>query len=361
MSKKKICILCTANIKHMTLVSLYTEELLRNNQPYDIIYIDKYNEIEPTDAENRYRFQLELNPNWSFPRKLMHYWKFKKYACDILKKEKYDFIIVWNEFTAFMFSEFLCKHYSGKYCVNIRDYNYNNIFFVQQRLKKAVEDGAFSTISSERFLEFLPKAEYLFIHSYNDALLGKLEPVKRKRVEGEKIRVLFIGRMSYPESKVKLIHALGNDERFEFWLVGAGCGEYEKVVQENGYTNIIIKDSFEPSETPKHLEHADVIFSLNQENEFFSDVLLPIKLYYAIKKHIPILAYKSSYTYEYAEKIGIAIGVEDKEIDKIGDIIAEKYSMLQQEQIDRGCEEAMLEIQRTHKELNEKMDKYIFK
>jgi len=359
MTSKKICILGATNIKHMTLSSLYTRELLSNGQPYDIIYVDRYNELEPTDAENRYRFQLDINREWSFAKKLMHYWKFRKYAIEIIEKNRYDFIIVWNEFTAFMFSDFLAGHYKDKYCVNIRDYNYNNVFFVQQRLKNAVKNAAFSTISSERFLDFLPKADYLFVHSYNESLLGNLEPVKEKRSNDEKIRVMFIGRMSYPESKVKTIHALGNDKRFEFWLVGAGCGEYAQLAEENGYDNIIIKDSFEPSETSKYLEYADVIFSLNRESELFSDVLLPIKLYYAIKKQVPILAYKSSYTFEYADKIGIAIGVEDKEIARVGDIIAEKYEELQQDKIRIECEKAMQEIRRTHVALMEMIHMYV--
>ena len=359
MESKKICILGATNIKHMTLSSLYTRELLSNGQPYDIIYVDRYNEIEPTDAENRYRFQLEISREWSFVKKLMHYWKFRKYAIGIIKKNRYDFIIVWNEFTAFMFSDFLSKYYKGKYCVNIRDYNYNNVFLVQHRLKNAVRNASFSTISSERFLEFLPKEDYLFVHSYNESLLGNLEPVKEKRAKGEKIRVLFIGRMSYPESKVKTIHALGNDKRFEFWLVGAGCGEYVHIVEENGYDNIIIKDSFKPSDTSKYLENADVIFSLNKESEVFSDVLLPIKLYYAIKKQVPILAYKSSYTFEYADKLGIAIGVADKEIANVGDIIAERYEEMEQKQIRHGCESAMKEIRSTHVALREKIKKYV--
>ena len=359
MIRKRICILGATNIKHMTLSFLYTRELLQKGQPYDIIYIDRYNELEATDAENRYRFQLEVNREWSFAKKLMHYWKFRKYAIDIINNNKYDFIIVWNEFTAFMFSDFLSKNYKDKYCINIRDYNYNNVFLVQRRLRNAVKNAAFSTISSERFLGFLPESDYLFIHSYNESLLEKLDPIKEKRTEEEKIRVMFIGRMSYPESKVKTIDVLGNDKRFEFWLVGAGCGEYAQLIEEKGYDNIIIQDSFEPSDTAKYLEHADVIFSLNKESEVFSDVLLPIKLYYAIKKQIPILAYKSSYTFEYADKIGIAIGVEDKEIAKVGDIIAEKYSKMQQEQIKYGCEHAMEEIRSTHLALKEKINEYI--
>lgn len=359
MDNRKICILGATNLKHMTLVSLYTEVLKRENAKYDVIYIDRYDEVEPTEAENRYRFRLYVDSSWPFLKKLKHYWKFRDYAIGILEKEKYDFIIVWNEFTAFMFSDYLSRKCKGKYSINIRDYNYNNVFFVQYRLHNAVKNSAFSTISSERFREFLPKGEYLFVHSYNDAVLHSLQPVQRKKTKGEKIRLMFIGRLSYPESKHKMIDSIGNDERFEFWLVGAGCEELIKHVEEKQYTNIKIKGSFTPSETADYLQNADIIFSLNQENEIFSDMLLPIKLYHSIKLHIPILAYKSSYTYEYANKLGFAVGIEDKEISRAGDIIYEQYHKIKQEDIDAGCEYAMKDVIRTHKELEKRISQYI--
>ena len=40
----RIAILSAVNIKHMSLISLYTEILKKNGVKYDIIYMDKYNE-----------------------------------------------------------------------------------------------------------------------------------------------------------------------------------------------------------------------------------------------------------------------------------------------------------------------------
>ena len=352
---KKVCILCAANIKHMTLVSLYTEVLKKYNVLYDLIYIDKYNEEEASEAKIIYRFQIHLKKGWSFSRKLLEYWKFRKFAINIIENNKYDFIIVWNEFSAFMFSDYLAKEYKGKYCINIRDYNYNSVFFVQKRLKKAVYNSAFSTISSERFLDFLPRYNYIFIHSYNDKLLQGIKQRKKMREKNNPIRLMFIGRLSYIESKIKTINALGNDNRFLLYFYGTGCNDLLDNVKDKKYNNIIIKDEFEPIDTADLLSDADVIFSLNKEKELFSDVLLPIKLYYAICMHIPILAFKSSYTYEYARKLNIAIGVEEKDFTNLGDIIYDQYYKMDQQSIDCGCESAFNDIKKSHSELNSKI------
>ena len=53
---KKICILSAVNIKHMSLISIYTKYFKENGMDYDVIYMDKYNEEENIDAKNIYRF-----------------------------------------------------------------------------------------------------------------------------------------------------------------------------------------------------------------------------------------------------------------------------------------------------------------
>lgn len=361
MQSRKVCILGTANLKHMTLISLYTQELKKSGIDYDIIYIDKYHEVEQYDARKLYRFELSINSGWPFPIKLVHYWTFRKFAINLIDEEKYDFIIVWNEFTAFMFSDYLKRKYPNRYCINIRDQNYNNNPLCQMRYKEALSKSCFSTISSERFREVYPKADYLFIHSYNKELISDLHPVQEKRKPGEPIRVTFIGRMSYPESMKHTIDALGNDDRFTLSLIGAGCEIFESYIHEKGYSNIVLHGTFNPKETLHYLNDTDVIYSLNKENDIHSDTLLPIKLYYAIGKHIPILVYKSSYTYDYAKRHYIDIGVESIDLLTMGDVIYQRYSEMKQDDIDKGCESAMKEIEESHRELKKRIDKYIVK
>ncbi|MDP3014534.1 MAG: hypothetical protein Q8M92_09845, partial [Candidatus Subteraquimicrobiales bacterium] len=153
----KICILSTVNLKHMTLVSLYTDFFDKNNIRYDIIYIDKYFSDEENTAENVYKLNLSINKDWTFFYKLIKYWKFKKYAKEIIESKNYEFIIVWNSFTAFMFSDLLLKQYNGNYCINIRDYAKEKFYPVYRVLKKVIENSSFTTISSDGFKKFLPE------------------------------------------------------------------------------------------------------------------------------------------------------------------------------------------------------------
>lgn len=357
---KKVVFICAANIKHMTLISLYTERFMNAGQEFDIIYIDKYHEIEMYNgANNLYRYELFINPNWSFPRKLIAYWGFRKFAINIINIKKYDFIIVWNEFTAFMFESYLRNVFPGRYCVNIRDENYNYIPFVQYKYKKVLEKSCFNTISSDGFRTIFPKGNYLFVQSYNRILIESVEKSSRKRNNDESIRIMFIGRMSYPDTMKRAINALANDSRFELWLIGEGCDIFRDYIKKLEAANIIIYGAFHPAETGKFLKNADIIYSLNKENDVHSDTLLPIKLYYAIGRNIPILAYKSSYTYEYAKKYGIDIGITNAEFKCIGDIIYNRYNELSYKEIAEGCNRAMVDIEQSRQKLDELIFRFI--
>ena len=67
---KKIAILSAVNIKHMSLVSLYTTFLKAHNIPYDIIYMDKYDEQAISQQQQGYSYNYYgsffLPPNQQF-------------------------------------------------------------------------------------------------------------------------------------------------------------------------------------------------------------------------------------------------------------------------------------------------------
>lgn len=119
--KRKVAILSSVNIKHMSLISLYTEVLKRKNIEYDIIYMDKYDEDEEFECSTKYRYVNVINRRWPAIFKKIKYMMFVPYARKILNRNKYDFVIVWNDVAIFMFANYLSRKYKGKYSLNVRD------------------------------------------------------------------------------------------------------------------------------------------------------------------------------------------------------------------------------------------------
>jgi hypothetical protein len=356
---KKICILSTVNIKHMTLISLYTIHLEKAGIPYDIIYIDKYGSEESISAQNKYVYRLNIRREWSFLRKLSYYWRFKSFAEKIIKENQYDFIIVWNGFTAFMFSGFLSRNFAGKYCLNLRDYDYEKIFLVYLKIRRAVASSAYTTISSDGFRSFLPPHDYVNVHSLNRKILNNCHTKERLRERGDRIRVSFIGYVRFFENDKKLIDSLGNDSRFTVQFFGEGVESLERYALEKGYDNVLFMGRFEPERTAEFLLMTDVINNLYGVGDIALDTALSIKLYYSIYLRMPILVFKDTYMAEVTEKYGLGFSLGKDGYDKLADSLYDWYHNLNFKKFSAGCEKFLGVIEKQNRQFDEYFDRYI--
>ena len=176
----KICILSAVNIKHMSLITLYTEFFKEHGIKFDIVYMDKYGEEEEFPAEHIYRYENKVEhslPRWV---KALQYFKFRGYATKILEKNKYDFIIVWNDVAIFMFADYLARKWKGKYCLNVRDYCGEKKKWVFNRFKQVIKKSAFTAISSDGFCRSMTISVYIALITRCLKILSRAENCKRR-------------------------------------------------------------------------------------------------------------------------------------------------------------------------------------
>ncbi len=311
---KKVAILSAVNVKHMSLISVYTDILKDLDVQVDLIYMDKYGEDEDFPCDNKFRYEKVINRNWSPVKKALCYLSFIPYAEKILNRNQYDFVIVWNDVAIFMFADYLRKHYRGKYCVNIRDnMKYDRRIF-QRRYKKCFFCSAFNTISSKGYLDFLPKGpEYMQIHSLNLSALQGMKIHDHMRVDGEPIRIGFIGYVRFYDRNKKLLDVFKNDSRFELHYYGKGAEILEEYAKENGITNTVFHGSFPVCDTAKYLEQIDIINNLYGNDTLNLQKAISIKFYHALYSRIPILVCDNTYVGVLAKDLGI--GFEVRKID----------------------------------------------
>ncbi|MGI6360067.1 MAG: hypothetical protein ACOX02_03405 [Acholeplasmatales bacterium] len=356
----KVCIISTVNLMHMTLSSLYTNYFQKNDIPYDIIYIDKYGIDEFTDAANIYKYRVKNRK--SKVLKIFNVLRFVSFAKKLIYKNDYDLLIVWNELTAVLMSNFLAKKYKNKYVINIRDYGFNDLPIIKKRTQKVIEASSFTMISSNRFMEFLPKIDkYLFVHSYNEEIFKNIDFKYRKKDKNQIITILFIGKMSYFKEAINFIEKLGNDNRFKLKFVGAGTELLEPYIMKNKIKNIELIGKFSPNETAKYLIEADIIYNLYGFGAKDVDTLLSIKLYYAIYLNMPILIYDNTHTNTYAKNAGINITIPNKKIINLADIIYEKYQTWDEKKAKEKSAAIMKEIKDSHNMLYNKLGELLKK
>jgi len=332
---KKIAILSAVNIKHMSLISLYTSYLEKNGIPYDIIYMDKYDEEETIGANNIFRFVNPIDSKWGRTKKILTYFRFFSYARDILEKRDYDFIIVWNDIAISMFGLYLAKQWKNKYCLNCRDYNGEKKWYVFHIFKKAIYNAAFTTISSEGFRSFLPKHDYISLYSYNKELLELCEPRESKQNLDKPIRISFIGNVRFFDENKKIVNLLKNDKRFELHFHGTNAEIMEEYAKSIGAKNVVCSGRFPVQETPKYLEQADIINNVFGIKTIGVRTLTSIRLFHAAYMNIPILVSQGSFMEEISTKFGIGFSVKEEDQD-LGNELYSWYTNLNFCQIKDG-------------------------
>lgn len=311
----KVCILSAVNIRHMTLVSLYTERLRRNKIAFDIIYMDKYGEVEEFDADNKYVFTNIISHDANRVKKVYKYFRFKEFAIPLIEKNGYDFVVVWHDVTIFMFGPYLARKWNKKYCLNIRDYYGEKNPYVYLRFKQSIDKSAFTTISSDGFRSFLPKHNYVHVHSLNLALLSQLSPKNSFRESNQPIRIAFIGNVRFIDLNKRLLDIFKNDERFELNYYGTNAEILEKYAQMNGIYNCDFQGTFPVKETARYINKADIINNLYGSGSNDLDYALSIKLYHGIYSRIPILANQGTYSGDFVKNNGIGLNVNEINVD----------------------------------------------
>ncbi len=353
----KICILSIVNIKHMSAASLYLDYFQQKGIKYDIIYIDKYLKPERINAENIYRFELKIDREWSRIKKISKYFRFRKYAKQILDKNKYDLVITWGTETALLFFDYLISKLKNKYIVNIRDYANLNNKLKYLALKGIVTNSKFTTISSNGFKSFLPKSNYILVHSLNKSVLDKANKRNKLRERFEPIRICFLGYVRFYDNDKKLIDALGNDKRFVLQYFGVGSEVLEAYAKNKSINNVEFVSGFDVEETSKLLDKADIINNLYGYNDIALDTAVSIKYYHAVYLRLPILVYKNTYMESISQNIGY---VFDGDYNNLADKLYNWYCNLDFNVFKNKCHEIVERVKCENKKFYDQLDR-VFK
>lgn len=341
----KICILSAVNIRHMTLISLYTDRFKKAGIKYDIVYMDKYGEDEHFEAENKFVYKNIIKQSQPKIVKALKYFRFRKYAIKKIEQNNYDFIIVWNDVAIFMFANYLAKKWKGKYCLNIRDYLFQEkMKWIYNRFDRVIKNSAFTTISSDGYKKFLPKHDYIHVHSLNMQVLEKIKPRTSLRENDKPIRIAFIGYVRYFQLNQKLMQVFKNDERFELHYYGTKADVLKEFANANNIKNTKFHDTFPVSETHKFLEEVDLINNLYGNNTPGLRYALSIKLYHGTYQRTPILFNKNTWGEKIVNQYGIGYVVNDISND-IKDDIFNWYTNLNFEEFSLGCENFLTKIE----------------
>ncbi|MBA4283881.1 MAG: hypothetical protein C0432_06285 [Candidatus Puniceispirillum sp.] len=337
----KIAVISIINLKHSSLLNIYTDYLIEEGIDYDIIYYDRYGIVENSSAEKIYKYSNPFHNNMNPLQKVYHYYKFRGFVAKILKENSYNQLIIWNSFTAYLVADIVLRKYRGKYILNIRDYGFEKFKLVYSLMNILIKKSKLTTYSSPGFLEFLPydnnQDKLLFINSYKNL---EIEPKKTFK-KNKPINIGFIGNVRFINNDIKLLNVFKNDSRFMVSFYGTNSEILQEYCENNDIFNVNFEGPFPVEKTEFHLNNIDVMNNLYGYGSVALDTAVSIKYYHALTKAIPILVYEGTYMEKFCTNKFV---VQRNYDESFKDELFNWYTNLKVDQLNENAKTHLLNI-----------------
>lgn len=353
----KVGIIGFSNLCLMPYLYTYTDYLQNRNIEFDVIYWDRKDLHEKSNF-NSYAYHAKIKntaPKIAKVNNLLGYMRFIKSK---IKSGDYDLMIIMTSLPAVLLNPILCKHYSNRYLVDVRDYTYEHIFIYQKLFKKVLSHSALNVISSPGFREFLPFKQAVLCHNLSFKKEGNQLIRKSLPRKTNPIKISYIGFITYYEQCLNMINVLANDHRFEFHFYG--MGEYNQAIQEycanRMIRNVFLHGPYKPEEKEEIYRNTDIIFNVYGKGSNLR-YALSNKFYESAWYCIPILV--SEGTDMHYRSQSLSFPVKEFRLG-LADEIYQWYDTMDWEKLDYDAkmiiDEAFLDNEAFHHALNNLFD-----
>lgn len=299
----KIALICPSNMLYMPYVDNYTKIFDETDVDYCVINWD--------------RFKIEKNSEFTYrdskighQRSFLDYFKYSRFVLNILKKNKYDKVVVFGIQLVFFLKSHLIKEYSNKYIIDIRDHNRIVKYF---NIEKLIDHSNFTVLSSPGYKEWLPKSnKYIINHNTKIESLDELIEVDGDIKNKDIINTNYIGSIRDCKINIDFINSLKNKKHIALNFHGEGAinKDIENHVTNQTIGNVKLTGRYEKEQESELYKSSDLINILIPNDSINSRTLLPNRLYNAAIYGKPILAFDGTYLSEIVKKYNLGIVVE---------------------------------------------------
>lgn len=345
----KILIIGFTKPKYMPYMNFYLDNISANRNEIHILYWNRDRKDEDLTALTDYtlyefdEFQADEVPVYT---KIGSFLKYRRFASKIIRKGKYDFIIVLHSLPGILVIDKL-RRYADKYIFDYRDSTYEKFAPFKKVVELLVKWSRITFVSSDAFRRYLPQNEANKIITSHNILFDSLNHQQDKECFGipsDKIRIAFWGFIRHKDVNLKLIERLSNDNRFELHYYGReqqialDLKEYAKTINAE---NVFFHGEYIPSDRYQFILQTDIIHNIYMDNNTM--LAMGNKYYDGIIFRIPQLCMPESFMAEMCEKHGVGIAI-DPNNEKFADILAEYYYSMDYHNFKCACIKALSEV-----------------
>lgn len=344
----KILLLGFSKIKYMPYANFYLDNLDKAKHNIHLLYWNRDLKEEDTDQYQNYtlhEFKCYQEDQVSKVSKLKNFCKYRSYVLKLIKKEKFDFIIVLHTLPGVLIAKKLRKHYAGRYIFDYRDSTYEKFAPYKKIIANLVNYSYTTFVSSDGFRKFLPQSEKLYIsHNILTDSLKHREEKAEKDVGSDKIRIAFWGFIRHEALNREIIKKIAKDKRFELHYYGreqTTALNLKKYAQEIGAENVFFHGEYKPEDRYDFVKNTDIIHNVYYDDNMM--LAMGNKYYDGIIFYLPQICMNGSFMGESVEKNGIGWQVNPYDEDFLEKIYV-NYQNLHKDIFYNRCDGRLNEV-----------------
>lgn len=346
----RILILGFAKMKFMPYASFYLDKIDYDKNEVDLVYWNRDLKDEDLSKYNKsivfHEFKEEM-PDWiSKRKKIIHFYKYRRFVSHILSKRHFDIIISLHTLPGLLVLDKLKRHYNKKYILDYRDSTFENNKYFGKLVKSLAGHAKLVFVSSDAFRRFLPKDKAETITSHNilaDSLLHR-DDRQSGYVASDKIRIAFWGLLRHYKHNEKIISRLANDPRFELHYYGREGIMGDRIrnyIAANNITNVFLHGEYKPEDRYEFAKKTDLIH--NSYYDANTMLAMGNKYYDGIIFRIPQLCMTGSYMAQRCEEKGVGFAFDPDDCDYANKIF-EAYAKIDWSKFKANCDKDLENI-----------------
>ena len=361
----KVLLLGFGKIAYMPYMNFYLDTLKdTENITFELIYWDRDGKADaevPKAISKAYKFEAHIEEQLPFLKKLKYFIRYRKFALNILKNNRYDKIIVLHTTPGLTLLDYLIRKYRKRYLLDFRDVSYEYIWFYRKLVAMLSINSALTFVSSDAFRKFLPNSGKVFtIHNYLEDSLKHMMIRKQFARARNVIRISFWGLVRQVGVNKKLMDAIGNDARFELHYYGRmqqDGRDMESYAKEKHYSNVFFHGAYMPDDRYDFALKTDIIHNVYDCGHTMGNAMAN-KFYDGLIFGIPQVCTKGSFMGKLVKTKDIGETI-DLNSDTIADDLYEYYQKIDWKNFDSDCNNTLSIILKEQDEAKRKLKKLI--
>ncbi|PWM47703.1 MAG: hypothetical protein DBX47_00025 [Clostridiales bacterium] len=339
----KILLMSNTKIKYIPYANFYLNciDCEKNDVHFLIWHRDEQADILPQKKVTLHEFICPQENEISKYKKVISYIKYRKFAKTLLKKEKFDFIIILPALPGTLLYKYLAKNFHKKFILDYRDISHEKIRFFRKIIANLVENSVATFVSSDKFRDVLPICSNIYTsHNFDPQALPFRNNRRQLPREHYPLRIAFWGFIRHKEVNISLLNRFGNDKRFELHYYGneqATAAAMKEHIAEKDIKNVFFHGEFRPEERYEFIKNTDIIHNLYDVENDGIQAAMGNKYYDGIVFYLPQICNKGIYMGERAQKCGTGICIDLKN-KNLADTVFSYYKNLDWEKFEAACD-----------------------